>query len=191
MALDVFVTPGSAPIDESTITTGGLWNAEHKPTPPGSLRITLTPVRHLTVFDFVKGTFSLDLTAATKPSAREHWRCSFTTQLELIDHDSVLPDLWVLRRTGRPGLESQWLAFNDPTTGPFRAVFSDVQTARGFANWLRETQAQSVSVYQLGLFRPNEPNPNMPLTSRLSVAIPLHGISPEDLQNLEVKRLGE
>ena len=182
MALDVFVTPGSTPIDESAITAGALWNAEHKPTSPGSLRITLTPVRHLTVFDFVKGTFSLDLTAATKPSARERWRCSFTTQLELIDHDSVLPDLWVLRRTGRPGVESQWLAFNDPATGPFRAVFSDVQTARGFANWLRETQTQSVGAYQVGL---------LPLTSQLSVAIPFHGISPEDLQNLEVKRLGE
>ena len=191
MALDIFVTPGSAPIDESAITTGALWTVASKPTSPANLQITLTPLRHLTVFDFVQGTLTLELTGAAKKSAREHWRCSFTTQLELIDHDSVLPDLWVLRKTGQRGVESQWLAFNDPTTGPFRAVFSDVRTARGFASWLRETHTQSVGPYQLGLFRPNEPSSNAPLTSRLSVTVPFHEISPEDLQTLEVKRLGE
>ena len=191
MALDIFLTPGSSPIDESAITTSALWNAGRQPTAPGNLRITLTPVRHLTAFDFVKGTFSLELTAARKRSAHEHWRCSFTRQLELIDHESVLPEIWVLRKPAQPGAPSQWLAFNDPTTGPFRAVFTDLQTARGFASWLRETRTPTVGPYQLGLFRPAEPNPNTPLTSRLSVAIPFHGIAPEDLQTLEVKRLGE
>jgi hypothetical protein len=191
VAVDVFVTPGSAPIDESVITTGSLWNAEHRATAASNLQITLTPVRHLTVFDVVEGTLVLELTAAAKRSAQERWRCSITTQFQLIDHESVLPNLWVLRKSGQRGVESQWLAFNDPTTGPFRAVFSDVQSARGFAGWLRETRAQSVGPYQLGLFRPNEPNPNTPLISRLSVAVPFHGIAPEELQTLEVKRLGE
>jgi hypothetical protein len=168
IALDVFVTPGSVPIDEPVISTGALWSADEKPTQPDSLRITLMPMRHLTVFDAVEGTVALEVTAAVAAHrpAREYWRCSFSTHFELIDHESVLPDLWVLRKAGVRRAESRSLELNDPVTGPFRAIFNDPRAARGFAAWLRATHAEHVGPYRLGM-------------------------SPDDLQSLEVQRLGE
>lgn len=168
LALDVFVTPGSVPLDEPVISTGALWSADDKPTQPDSLRMTLTPIRHLTVFDAVVGTVALEVTAAVgahRP-AREYWRCSFSSRFELIDHESVLPDLWVLRKAGVRRAESRSLELNDPVTGPFRAIFNDPRTARGFAAWLRATHTEHVGPYRLGM-------------------------SIDELQNLEVERLGE
>lgn len=168
LALDVFVTPGSVPIDEPVIRLGTLWSADDKPTQPDSLRITLLPMRHLTVFDTVEGTVALEVTAAIPAHrpAREYWRCSFSTHFQLIDHESVLPDLWVLRKAGARRTQSRSLELNDPVTGPFRAVFSDPRVARGFAAWLRATHTERVGPYRLGM-------------------------SPDELQSLEVERLGE
>jgi hypothetical protein len=174
LALDVFVTPGSVPIDEPVISTSALWAADRKPTPPDSLEITLTPVRHLTVFDVVEGTLTLEMTAAVHRPAHEYWRCSFSTRFELIDHESVLPDLWVLRKAGPRRAERRWLVLDDPKTGPFRAIFTDAQAARGFAAWLRTTNADRVGPYQLGLS-----------------AVRFLEASPRELQSLEVERLGE
>jgi hypothetical protein len=176
MALDVLITPGSAPIDEPVMTTSALWGADLTPTPPDSLQITLTPVRHLTVFDTVEGTFTLEVTELPSRPAHDYWRCSFATRFELIDHDSVLPDLWGLRKTGQRGAENEWLALDDPSTGPLRAIFADLQTARGFAGWLRASRATRIGAYRLGL---------------LDIAVPFHEVSLQELQTLEVKRLGE
>ena len=168
IALDVFVTPGSVPIDEPLVSTGALWSAENKPTQPDSLRITLMPARHFTVFDTVEGTVALEVTAAVTAHrpAREYWRCSFSTHFQLIDHESVLPDLWVLRKAGLRRAESLTLVLKDPVTGPFRAIFNDPRSARGFAAWLRATHAEHVGPYRLGM-------------------------SGDELRNLQVERLGE
>jgi hypothetical protein len=168
IALDVFVTPGSVPVDEPVINTGALWSADGKPTQPESLLVTLLPVRHLTVFDSVEGTVALEVTSAVglERPAREYWRCYFSSRFELVDHESVLPDLWVLRKAGLRRADSRPLMLNDPATGPFRAIFNDPRAARGFAAWLRATRTEHVGPYRLGM-------------------------SPDDLQSLEVERLGE
>jgi hypothetical protein len=191
MTMDVLVTPGSTPLDELAIGTGPLWLSLQHPTRPDELRITFTPVRHMTVFDVVNAKITLDVTAARARPTREFWHCTFENRFELIDHESVLPNLWGLRKTGRRGEEDQWLALNDPSTGPFRAVFSNPEAAHGFADWLRATGATLVDKYPLGLFQLDEPDVDTPPAANRAVAVPFHGISTEELQILEVKRLGE
>ena len=192
MTVDVLVKPGSTPFDELAITTTPLWNDAQHPVRPEELRLTLAPVRHMTVFDVVDAQLTLTVTAATgrrgKPGL---WRCSFENRLELIDRASVLPDLWGLRKTGFRGSESEWLALNDPTTGPFRAVFANPEAARGFTDWLRVTHATRIDRYSLGLFSPEAPDIDTPPAINRAVAVPFHAISPKELEVLDVKRLGE
>jgi hypothetical protein len=190
MAVDVLVTPGSAAIDELEITTAPLWSPDLHPLRPETVQITLAPVRHLTVFDVVDGKLQLQLTAQAH-SVSAPWSCSFESRLELVDHDSVFPDLWGLRKSGRRGAEDQWLALNDPTSGPFRAVFGNPEAARGFAAWLRATRSTRVAQYPLGLFQLEEPDQDTPPAANRTVATPFHGISLEEIQALDVKRLGE
>jgi len=190
-ALDVLIVPGSAPIDEPVITTSALWHADLTPIPPDDVRVNLTPVRHLTVFDVVEGTFTLQVTGARSRSAHEYWSCVFTTPLQLIDHDSVLPDLWSLRKSGPRGAPNEWLALSDPSTGPFRAIFSDLQTARGFASWVRASGATRIGTYRIGLFQPDREDGKTPPAGKRNSVVPFHEISREEMQALEVKRLGE
>jgi hypothetical protein len=190
-AVDVLVTPGGTPIDEMAIDTSPMWSAALHPVRPEALQITLTPVRHLTVFDVVDATIQLELSAALPGSSGERAQCSFENRFELVDHDAVLPDLWGLRRTGRLGEKSRWLALNDPTNGPFRAIFGNPAAARSFAAWLRETRATEVSQYKLGLFQLEEPVGHSPPAARLLMASAFHEVSIDDLGVLEVRRLGE
>jgi len=192
MSVDVLVKPGSTPFDELAITTTPLWNGEHHPVRPEELQLTFAPVRHMTVFDVVDARLTLTVTAATSRRVSSGlWRCSFESRLELIDRASVLPDLWGLRKTGFRGSESEWLALNDPTTGPFRAVFTNPEAARGFTDWLRATHAARIGQYSLGLFRPEAPDSNTPPAVNRAVAAPFHDITQQELEVLDVKRLGE
>ena len=188
MTLDLIVKPGSTPVDELAITTTPLWSAEQQPVRPEDLRLTFAPVRHMTVFDAVDANVTLDLTAV---GANRLWRCSFVSRVELVDRGSVLPDLWSVRKIGRPGTQNEWLALNDPTTGPFQAVFTNPEAARGFTDWLRATRATHVDKYPLGLFRPEPPDSHTPRAANLAVAVPFHAISQEEVRLLDVKRLVE
>jgi hypothetical protein len=186
MTVDLLVKPGSTPLDELAITTTPLWSEEQRPARPEDLRLTFSPIRHMTVFDEVDANVTLDVTAV---SAHRFWRCSFVSRIELVDRASVLPDLWGLRETGT---EKQWLALNDPTTGPFRAVFTNPEAARGFMDWLRATRATRVDKYSLGLFQlETPPDSHTPRTANSAVAPLFHAISQEEAQALGVKRLGE
>jgi hypothetical protein len=191
MTMDVLVSPGGAALDELAITTSPLWSSVQHPTRPDELQITFTPVRHMTVLDVVNARITLNVTAARARPTGELWRCTFENRFELVDHQSVLPNLWGLRKTGHDDEEDQWLALNDPTTGPFRAVFLNPEAARGFADWLRAAGAARVDKYLLGLFQLEEPDVDTPPAANRAIAVPFHGISTEELQTLEVKRLGE
>jgi hypothetical protein len=192
MTVDVLVKPGSTPLDELAITTTPLWNDAQHPVRPEDLRLTLAPVRHMTVFDVVDARLTLTVTAVTGRHGNPGlWRCSFENRLELIDRASVLPDLWGLRKTGFRGSENEWLALDDPTTGPFRAVFANPEAARGFTDWLRVTHATRIDKYALGLFSPEAPDIDTPPAINRAVAVPFHAISPKELEVLDVKRLGE
>lgn len=191
MAVDVFISPGSVPIDEMTVATTPLWTAEQQAVQPDAVQLELSTVRHLSVFDVVEGTVQLELLGAPSRSAREHWHCSFVSRFELVDHDSVLPDLWGLRVIGGHATANQWLALDDPTYGPFRAVFVNPERARGFAAWLRATTTTRVSQYTLGVLQLKEPEPGIAPASNRSIATPFRGLSDSELSLLEVKRLGE
>jgi len=188
MVVDVLVKPGSTPLDELAITAAALWNGEQRPVRPEDLRLAFAPVRHMTVFDVVDAKLTLDVTAT---SAHGLWHCSFENRFELIDRASVLPDLWGLRKTGHHGEEDEWLALSNPTTGPFRAVFTNPLAAQGFADWLRATRSTQVDQHSLGLFQLEAPESNTPPAANHTVAVPFHKILQEDIQALDVKRLGE
>ena len=188
MTVDMLVKPGSTPLDELAIGTSSLWSDKQLPTRPEDLRLTFTPLRHMTVFDVVDARLTLDITAS---SAHTPWHCSFESRVELIDRASVLPALWGLRKTGLGSAQSEWLALNDPTTGPFRAVFTNPEAARGFANWLRATRAIRIEKYVLGLFPLKDSDRRTPPAVTPPVAASFHGISREELEVLDVKRLGE
>jgi hypothetical protein len=191
MTVDVLVKPGSTPFDELAITTTPLWNDAQHPVRPEDLRLTLAPVRHMTVFDVVDARLTLTVTAAGRRGNPGLWHCSFENRLELMDRASLLPDLWGLRKSGFRGSENEWLALNDPTTGPFRAVFANPEAARGFTDWLRVTHATRIDKYALGLFSPEAPDIDAPPAINRAVAVPFHAISPQELEVLDVKRLGE
>lgn len=188
MTVDMLVSPGSQPLDELAVSTSPLWSNEQLPVRPEDLRLAFTPVRHMTVFDVVDAKLTLDILGS---DAHGLWRCSFESRLELIDRASVLPDLWGLRKTGFKGNQSEWLALDDPTTGPFRAVFTNPEAARGFSDWLRATHATRIEKYSLGLFRPEEPDSHTPPAATPTVAATFHGASQEELGKLDVRRLGE
>lgn len=190
MVVDLLVVPGSAPIDEVAIKPAALWDGEMRAVRPESVQIGLTPLRHFNVLDKVNGRVTLQLTAAHSRRARQRWNCSFEGRFELVDHEAVLPDLWSLRVTGLRGAADQWFALADPTSGAFRAIFTDARVARSFAAWLRATKAAEVGHYKVGLFQ-LEPDENTPPAARRIPATPFHPLTQEDLQALEVKRLGE
>jgi hypothetical protein len=190
MVVDLLVVPGSAPIDESAVKPSVLWDGEMRAKRPDSVQIGLTPLRHFNVLDKVNGRVILQLTVAHSRRTQQRWNCSFEGRFELVDHDAVLPDLWGLRVTGRRGAADQWFALADPTSGAFRAIFTDAQIAHSFAAWLRTTKAAEVGRYKVGLFQ-LEPDENTPPAARRIPATPFHPFTAEDLQALEVKRLGE
>lgn len=190
MVVDVLVVPGAAPIDELAIKPSALWDREMHAVQPHGVQIELTPVRHFNVFDEVSGNLTLQLTAARAPRADQRWTCSFEDRFELVDHEAVLPDLWGLRVTGQRGAEDQWLALADSASGPFRGIFTDAQTAHSFASWLQATRTPEVAGYEVGLFQ-LKPDENTPPAARRIPITPFHALTAEELESLEVKRLGE
>jgi hypothetical protein len=189
--LDLMIQPGSVPVDELSITTTGLWDAQGRPVSADEVHIQLNPARHFTMFDVLESDVSLEVLVAQARGAKQTWRCSVSTQIELLDRDSVLPDLWTLHRVGRDGAPDEWLTLNDPTSGPFRPIFASPEAARGFMRWLGATTTNRVGPYSVGLFALQKPDyRNIPDINR-EVTVPFHSIAAPDFPNLEVKRVGE
>ena len=189
--LDLTIQPGSVSVDELSVTTTPLWDAQSQPIKADEVHIELNPVRHFTMFDVFESDVSLEVLVAPGRRSKQAWRCSVSTQIEFLNRSSVLPDLWTLHRVARDGVRDEWLTLNDPTSGPFRPIFESPEAARGFMRWLRATSANRVGQYSVGLFTLKDADyRNIPDINR-EVTVPFHGISANDFANLEVKRIGE
>jgi hypothetical protein len=187
--LDVLVTPGGVPVDELVVNEGPMWTPDQRPIPPDSLLVTLTPARHFTAFDVVEGKISLEFVATNSHSAHERWRCSFDTNVTLVEPDAERPPLWDLRTPVRGGKKKSWLGLYDPTIGPIRAIFTSPAAANGFASWLRQTGALRAGQFQLGMLQPADARSRAP--AEHSIADSFQPASADELNALTVGRLGE
>jgi hypothetical protein len=153
--------------------------------------MAVTAERHLTTFDIVEADAILDVEGTDSASSRGTWKCSYETRFTLVDHESVLPELWDLHIASRDGKPKRWLAFFNPSVGPFRAIFTNAQTARAFSSWLRLTGATRAGRYQLGLFEADNGRSASTIPADRDIASTFRPASAEDVQNFTVGRLGE
>jgi hypothetical protein len=149
--VDAVIRLGGGPFDQASITTAAMWDSAERPVSPDALQLTLTPLRHFTVYDAVKAKVTLRFVAQP---ARNAVPCRGTveTQVQLVDREVARPPLWDLGTSYKGGIRKRWLALYDPTTGPVRAIFTDPVAARGFALWAQQTAATHVGRFQLGTF---------------------------------------
>lgn len=150
-SIDVLLLPGGAPVGGLALRPGRMWDEAGSPTAPRDLTIRLVPILHLKVLDVMAATVQFDFTALHLSGAHEHWQCSTESDVQLLDHRSALPNLWVLRRVAPTGSGYPMLALYNPSVGAFPAAFLDPARAAGFARWLRETHAAQVGDYEIGL----------------------------------------
>jgi|SRR6185437_11617658 len=148
-AIDVLVLPGGESASQLALRPGRMWDKAGNPTPPGALKITLDPIQHMSVLDVVNATATLDLLAQHRSGAHEYWECAIQSDFQLVDHDSVLPGLWLLRHAKRGGGRDE-LAFYKPTVGTLPLIFLDPATAGGFARWLIQTHATGIAGFVIG-----------------------------------------
>ena len=192
VSFDVALLPGGVPVDEMSVTLQPLWDSNGKPTSAGKLRVTLTPVRHMTVFDSVEARVQLTLLVSSK-SPGPVWDCSAETHFILADHDVVRPPLWDI---GRPdaggGRRKFWLAFYDLQTGPFRVIFENPSAASDFTAWLKETGTQTAGQFKLGFFRRDETSEHQTVnTVDRSIMQSYQPITAEDMATARVAPLDE
>jgi hypothetical protein len=192
VSIDLLVTPGGSPLDEMAVATEALWDSQLHPLSPDRAAISLTPLRHFTMYDQVEATLSLDYVATRSRAARTQWTCSAESRFILVDRTATAPNLWDLRKPAEFGRSEWWLALFSANAGPFRAIFTSPADARGFAGWLRQTHALRVGAYEIGMFRPEysgDARRTVPVSH--SVADTFRAVSADDLDDLVVGRLGE
>jgi hypothetical protein len=187
-ALDVTLVPGGMPAARTVASIPTLWSSAGAPLPPGAVQIAVTSEDRLTVFSVVEGQVQLNMSGVDRGGT---WRCSYQTRVTLLDHDAVLPALWDLEVAAHEGQPARWLGLLAPSTGPFRAIFSDPGAARAFATWLRATSATHTGPYQLGLFEADGGTDESTVPADRDIARTFRPASSEELKGLAVRRLVE
>jgi hypothetical protein len=139
----------------------------------------------------VEGHVQLDVDGADRSNSRDVWRCSYETRVTLLDHDAALPPLWDLRVAAHDGRPPRWLALFTPSTGPFRAIFSDPAAAQALATWLRATAATQAGQYQLGLFEADDGRDDSTIPADRNIARTFKIASSDELTLLAVRKLGK
>jgi hypothetical protein len=177
-SIDVLVVPGGAPGGDLAVRPGELWDAMGVPVPPRALGITFTSIRHMRVLEHVDASVEFEFVARRRFGPHKRWECAVEKKFQLVDHNSVLPDLWTLRYLQRDGSRRETLALYAPSVGSFRVIFLDPATAAGFGRWLGETRAHEVGSYAVGFLAPDSPTGLAPATD-------------EELQELAVSQFGE
>lgn len=191
IVFDVALIPGGVPVDKMIVSLSPLWTPERHPVAPDTLQITLSSERHLTVFDVVEAHVSLDVDGTGPARSHDTWECSYETHFTLVDHDSVLPEVWDLHTVPRDGRHKRWLALFAPAVGPFRVIFTNAQAAQAFATWLRTTGATHAGGYQLGLFERDADRSQATIPADRDIASTFQPVSVDEAQGLVVGRLGE
>lgn len=155
-SIDVLVLPGGESVSQLALRPGRMWDQAGRPIPPAALQIRLDAIQHMTVLDVVNATAQLDFIAEHRSGAHEYWECAIQSDFQLVDHDSVLPRLWIVRHAKR-GTPQDALALYKPTVGAFPLIFLDPATAGGFVRWLTETHTTRVAGFDIGWMAPQSP----------------------------------
>ncbi len=191
LVLDLAITPGGVPIDETIVHIPKLWNGARQAVSPGDADVELIPVRHPPGIDGVDGIFTLEY-SLQRNRGRAEWRCKAEASATLVSKQDARPPLWDLGVSELNEARTAWLALYDDRLGPVRAIFDSPEAASAFANWGRTTRAARVGRFSIGLFTatPDVPlRPIVPVDS--TIAKTLRPLTPEDWDAVRVGRLGE
>ncbi len=191
VVLDLAVTPGGVPVDETLVRIPRLWTDARKAVAPREVDIQLVPVRHPPGISGVDAIVTLQY-SLHRGRARVEWRCTADATVPLASNEDARPPLWDLGVSELNESRTTWLALYDARLGPLRAIFDTPQAATAFANWGRATRATKVGRFSIGLFTATEDvplRPTVPVDS--SIARTLRPITPEDWETMRVGRLGE
>ncbi len=190
-ALDLAVTPGGAPVDDTIVQIPKLWNGAREAVPPRNVVVQLAPVRHPPGIDGIDAMLTLQY-ALQRGRARPQWRCTAEASSALLSKEDAQPPLWDLGISELNEARTAWLALYDDRLGPLRAIFDSPQAAEAFANWGRATRATRVGRFSIGLFTatPDAPlRPTVPVDT--TIAKTLRPIARADWDGMRVGRLGE
>jgi len=179
------LVPGGEPADKLIAELSPLWTADGRPVPPDAIQVSIVSERHDTVFDVVDAHARLDVDVVGGA------RCSYEARFTMVDHESVLPSLWDLHTLPRDGKRKRWLALFEPGVGPVRVVLGNAQVAASLAHWLRVTAATRLGKYQLGLFEGDELRGRATLPPDREIGSNYRAATVEEVQALDVGRLGE
>ena len=149
--VDLLVIPGGHPIAGLAVQPGPMWQRDGAPMPPRRMRFRLIPDFHMTQLHAVDATATFRFAAHHLTGAHEHCECSIPTNFTLVNRESGLPSLWVLRATGPHTPAGQVLALYSRRIGVFKAAFLNPDTARGFALWESQTHSTRAGGFALGL----------------------------------------
>jgi hypothetical protein len=176
--IDMLVVPGGAPAGAVALRPGPMWDDAGRPIAPDELKIVLDPILHMTVLDTVSATATFEFRVVHRSGAHELWECSARSNFQLVDHDSVLPNLWILQTREGIGRKPATLALYDRSVGAFPIVLLDPATAAGFARWLSETRASRAGEYAIG-------------TMTTANARAFQHLADDELAGLKVRQLGD
>jgi len=190
LSIDALLLPGGMTIDEPVARIPSLWAPDGMPLSPASLAIELRPVSHVPGYDLIEAAVSMDY--ALREAAGAVCRGTAETRVILADRESVRPGLWDVGISSLNGQRNRWLAFREPGSGAFRALFASPQEATSFANWIRATRSARAGRYVLGLFERSGREPLRPLVPIDQAANEtFRELSAEDTQHLRTGPLGE
>jgi hypothetical protein len=168
--VDLLVIPGGQPIAGLALQPGPMWRRDGAPMPPDRIRFRLVPEFHMTQLHAVDATATFRFAARHLTGAHEHWECSIPTNFTLVNRESGLPSLWVLRTTGShaPAGAGRVLALYSRRIGVFKAAFLNPDSARNFALWESETHATRTGGFALGFIGQSSHTPFTPISAAAS-----------------------
>lgn len=149
--LDVRVVPGGDPRAILVVRPPALWWPDGRARSARDLTLHFTTAAHMTRVHAVDATATFHFRVQHLGGARERWHCSIDRNFTLVTHRQALANLWVLRPPFVAHVPPATLAVFDPRRGTFPLVFPDPQSARAFADWIRQRHARRLNADVLGL----------------------------------------
>ena len=169
--VDLLVIPGGHPVAGLALQPGPMWRHDGAPMPPDRIRFRLIPEFHMTQLHAVDATATFRFAARHLTGAHEHWECSIPTNFTLVNRESGLPSLWVLRIFGPRAPADRVLALYSRRIGVFKAAFLNPDAARSFALWESETHATRTGGFALGFIGQSSHSPFTPISIAASNAL--------------------
>lgn len=190
VVLDLTVTPGGVPVDETVVHIAQLWKEGGAAVAPRDVDIQLAPVRHPPGIDGIDALFTLEYTLQRGRAPR--WRCMVETSGTLVSKAQARPPLWDLGVSTLNEERTAWLALYDRRLGPIRAIFDSPEAATAFADWGRKSRATTAGRFSIGLFTETARvplRPGVPVDS--TIAETWRPIAPDEWDTVRAGPLGE